>query len=212
MKRPLIVAEYKKKRKEITKRLEEFEKNLGNEDEHIFAELCFCLLTPQSKAVNCNKALCKLRKKKLLLEGSANKIKPILKRWVRFHNKKAEYIVLARKALTKKGRLRCKEFLGTKNVFFIRDKLVKEIKGLGYKEASHFLRNIGLGRDIAIIDRHVIRNLKKERVVKKVPETITKKNYLEIENKMREFAQKNNIPLAALDLLFWSNETGFIFK
>jgi len=36
--------------------------------------------------------------------------------------------------------------------------LVKNLTGLGYKEAGHFLRNIGSGK-IAILDRHILRNL-----------------------------------------------------
>ena len=190
-----IVIQYKKKKKEIKKRLKNFKNN-----KNIFAELCFCLLTPQSKAVNCDKAIKQLRKKNILIYGSKKSVAKILKKLVRFHNNKASYIVAARKSF--------KDF----EKFKTREWLVQNIKGLGHKEASHFLRNIGLGEDVAIIDRHVIRNLKKEKIVKKIPETITKKNYLEIENKMRKFARKKQIPLAALDLLFWSNETGFIFK
>jgi len=206
-----LASEYKKKKSSIKKRLRDFE-NIGKKpDDDIFQELIFCVLTPQSKAVNCDRAVKELKKRNLLFTGSAQDIKPALKSLTRFHNKKAEYLVAARKLFKNGAKINIKKKL-TGNIFKIREWLVKNIKGLGYKEASHFLRNVGLGSDIAIIDRHVIRNLKKERVVKKVPETITKKNYLEIENKMREFAKKNNIPLAALDLLFWSNETGFIFK
>jgi N-glycosylase/DNA lyase len=34
----------------------------------------------------------------------------------------------------------------------------KQVKGLGYKEASHFLRNIGV-KGHAILDKHVMRCL-----------------------------------------------------
>ncbi len=86
------------------------------------------------------------------------------------------------------------------------------MKGLGYKEASHFLRNIGLGFDLAILDRHIMRNLLKYGVIDKIPECITKKCYLSLENEMKKFSDKIDIPLADLDLLFWSEETGEIFK
>ncbi|MEM3584736.1 MAG: hypothetical protein QW193_05630, partial [Nitrososphaerales archaeon] len=80
------------------------------------------------------------------------------------------------------------------------------------KEASHFLRNIGLGKDFAILDRHILKNLKEFNVIKDIPKSISKKVYLDIENKMREFSKQINIPMDELDLLFWSKETSFIFK
>jgi len=203
-----ITSEYRKKKKEIINRLSEFAKMAGKNRDRLFSELCFCLLTPQSKAVNCEKAVSELKKQNLLKKGSDSKIAAVLRRLVRFHNKKAGYIICARRILKKNGPVFC----GTVDAVSLRERLVKDIKGLGYKEASHFLRNIGLGEDIAIIDRHVITNLKKEKIIRKVPDAVTKKNYLEIEEKMREFSSKKKIPLAALDLLFWSRETGFIFK
>nr|MBC8387338.1 DNA lyase [Actinomycetota bacterium] len=79
-------------------------------------------------------------------------------------------------------------------------------------EASHFLRNIGLGGNIAILDIHILRSLEKYRVINKIPSSISRKIYLDIENKMREFSINIDISLPELDLLFWSNQTGFIFK
>jgi len=80
------------------------------------------------------------------------------------------------------------------------------------KEASHFLRNIGLGKDLAILDRHILKNLKEYGVINEIPKSITKKVYIAIEDKMREFSKRINIPMDELDLLFWSKETGIIFK
>jgi len=120
-------------------------------------------------------------------------------------NKKAKYLVNARSCFNK-------NILDSEDAFKIRDRLVKDIKGLGHKEASHFLRNIGLGRDIAILDRHILKNLRKYRAIDNIPSSLTPKTYLEIENKAREFSKKVKIPLEELDLLFWSKETGEIFK
>ena len=47
----------------------------------------------------------------LLLSGSTDRIRPILKKFVRFHNKKAEYLVRARALFTKDGRISIKELL-----------------------------------------------------------------------------------------------------
>ena len=105
-----------------------------------------------------------------------------------------------------------KDVLNTKDAFKTREWLVKNIKGLGYKEASHFLRNIGYGRDIAILDTHILKTLKKLGIIRKIPPYISKRNYCKIEDRMRRFARKKGIPLEELDLLLWSSETGFIFK
>ncbi len=55
-------------------------------------------------------------------------------------------------------------------------------------------------------------SIKRMEVISEVPVSITKKRYLEIEEKLRRFSREIRIPLADLDLLFWSRETGWIFK
>lgn len=197
---------YKQRKAIIVKRLNEFKNNTD-----IFAELCFCLLTPQSKAKICWSAVISLKKKGLLKKGSPWHIQKYLT-GVRFGKKKSEYIVQARKKLAKIKKI-LKSFKSAKiDELKLRQWFVKNIVGLGYKEASHFLRNIGLGENFAILDRHILKNLKILGVIEKIPTSLTRKKYIEIENKMKEFAQRINIPLSHLDLLFWSKETGEIFK
>lgn len=205
-----LISKYNSKKQEIKNRLKEFEKERNDKD--IFSELCFCILTPQSKAVYCDKAISDLKKSNLLFKGNKEAIAKKLKGFARFHNKKGQYLVGAR-ALFANGKdldIKCK--LDSKDTLKTREWLVKNIKGLGYKEASHFLRNIGLGENVAILDVHILRNLKRLGVIKEIPRSITKKKYIDIENRMRRFSGKLNIPLEELDLLFWSNETGFVFK
>jgi N-glycosylase/DNA lyase len=205
-----IISEYKKKKQRIKNRLKAFKKVYKDKD--IFSELCFCILTPQSKATRCDKAITELKKGGLLYAGSEKSVRSGLKGRARFHNKKAAYLVAARKLFTNNGKIDFKNKLGRKDVFKTRKWLVRNIKGLGYKEASHFLRNIGLGRDITILDVHVLRNLKRLGVIDKIPASLTEKNYLDVESRMRAFAEGAGIPLEELDLLFWSNETGYVFK
>jgi N-glycosylase/DNA lyase len=45
-----------------------------------------------------------------------------------------------------------------------------------------------------------------------MPDSLTPKRYLSIESRMERFSKDVGIPMAALDLLFWSRETGEIFK
>ena len=94
----------------------------------------------------------------------------------------------------------------------LREWLVKNVKGLGYKEASHFLRNIGKSEDLAILDRHILKNLQDLKVINDIPKKLPTQKYLEIEKRMREFALENRLSLAELDLFLWSKETGYIFR
>ncbi len=202
------------KKRAISSRLKEF-KNLWahGSDEDIFAELAFCLFTPQSKAKSCWVATERLKNQNLLFDGSADDIKKCLHRYVRFHNKKAEYLLKVRNLFIDNGVLSIKRKLNNfKDIFTCRDWLVKNIKGFGYKEASHFLRNIGFGDKIAILDRHILKNLHKLGIISNIPKTISRSKYLNIEKRMFEFADKNKIPLSHLDLLLWFKETGEIFK
>ncbi|MBN2406919.1 MAG: N-glycosylase/DNA lyase [Elusimicrobia bacterium] len=203
---------YREKKKEIDCRLEMFRKTGDSGDRKIFAELCFCLLTPQSKAVVCDSAIRELVDNSLLYSGSGENIKKHLRK-VRFYNNKARYIMNARRRFTAGGRLRVSEFVNSEvDLFLLRDKLVREVKGYGLKEAAHFLRNIGRGSGLAILDRHIIKELKKYGVIRDIPKTLTRKRYLEIEKKMKRFSKDTGIPMDALDLLFWYGETGYFFK
>ena len=147
-----------------------------------------------------------------MLKGDANRVANELSR-VRFRYKKAKYIIEARRTFSSNGRISIKpkieQLVKNKNE---RDWLVRNVKGIGYKEASHFLRNIGLGEKIAILDRHVLKNLKLLEIIKEIPVSFSKKRYLEIENKMKNFADIIKIPMSHLDLLLWYKETGKIFK
>lgn len=198
-----------KRQHEIKKKLEDFRKIQTLDDKEIFAELCFCTLTPQSKAFNCWDAVLELKENGLLEKGNHKKIGKILQKKVRFHNNKAKYIVKNRELFFGSG-LRDK-ILKEKNEKNLRDWLVENIHGYGYKEASHFLRNIGF-RNLAILDRHILNNLVSLEVIDEIPKSLTKKKYFEIEEKFKKFSEKVGIPVDELDLLFWSLQTGKVFK
>ena len=203
---------YGERKDAIQKRLSEFREVMQWSDEEVFGELAFCLLTPQSSAKVCWDAITKLKQKGLLLNGSAKDIEPFVGQ-VRFGESKSRYIAEAREMFSKNSKLQLKSRITSfYNPFELREWLVENVKGLGYKEASHFLRNIGLGEGFAILDRHILRNLSSLGVIPEIPISLTKKRYLEIEEKLRRFATEIGIPMADLDLLFWSKETGWIFK
>ncbi len=203
---------YEKQKDPVQKRLQEFRQVLERDDHDVFAELCFCLLTPQSSAKTCWAAVTRLKEKSLLLKGAPGELEPLLND-VRFNESKAKYIVQAREQFSKNGDLQVKPHLRSfVNNYELREWLVENVNGLGYKEASHFLRNVGLGEEFAILDRHILRNLKDFGVLPEIPTSLTKKRYLEIEEKVRRFSRQIGIPMGELDLLLWSKETGWIFK
>lgn len=207
-----LVSKYSAKKEDIKKRLEDFKKVGEQNDEKIFAELAFCLCTPQSRAINCWKAVESLTKNNLLYTGSNVQIKPFLNT-IRFNESKSNYIVQAREMFSQNGKISIKEKLSSLNEpEKIREWLLENVNGFGLKESSHFLRNIGLGNSFAILDTHILKNLHKYGVIEEIPKSMTKKKYLEIEQKMKEFSEKIGIPLNELDLLWWSEETGMIFK
>lgn len=206
-----LLEEYKRKRPDIRKRLAEFRKVYNKSDKDIFSELCFCIFTPQAKAVSCDTAIRRLKTRGLLFKGTCRDIRPYME-GVRFPNNKARYLIEARDFFKNSKGLDIKSKIDTNDLQKTRDWLVKNIKGMGYKEASHFLRNIGLGKDLAILDRHVLKNLKRCGVIKRIPDTLSRGRYIGIEGRMKDFFKQLNIPMEEVDLLFWSRETGVIFK
>jgi N-glycosylase/DNA lyase len=212
MKHEELLAKYARQRQDIAARLAHFEKVGKKGGRRLFEELSFCLLTPQSKARSCDAAVSELKEMKLLFSGDAASIARVLAKRTRFHNNKARYLVEAREkfAANDFASLTHATFSGTER--HAREYFLREVKGLGLKEASHYLRNVGRGGTLAILDRHILKNLAKEGVISRVPASLTEKRYLEIEKEMEKFCAHTGIPLAHLDLLFWAEETGEIFK
>jgi N-glycosylase/DNA lyase len=176
--------------------------------EHYFFELVYCLLTPQSSAVNAGKAVALLQARGICADCS--ELATLLHQnefYIRFHNTKARHVLEAQEKFPEIARQISKE----PDAARLREWLVRNVKGLGWKEASHFLRNIGR-QNLAILDRHILRNLKRHQVIRTLPRTLTKKQYHAIEHKFARFAETIGISMDELDLLFWSRETGEILK
>jgi len=178
-------------------------------DEDLFREMAFCLLTPQSRARTCWAAIERMVSKSMLACSGPDETREELV-GVRFSYRKADYICEARELFAARS---IRDVIsGFSNPEKAREWLVENVKGLGYKEASHYLRNIGLGENLAILDRHILKNLKLMGVIDEIPTTLSKKKYLEIERKMKAFSEKIGIPMGHLDLLLWYKEAGEVFK
>ncbi|MEM2131350.1 MAG: N-glycosylase/DNA lyase [Candidatus Woesearchaeota archaeon] len=225
-----LFIDYKKKEGEIKKRLNEFsifynenfiwtlkENNLvllqteKNTNQRLFEEICFCILTANGSALSGIKAIDFSRD--VLIKGTKEEIQEKLKKsGVRFHNR-AEYIYYNREKLKKDFNFEIKKLIETKkeNKQELRNFFVSYIKGLGYKEASHFLRNIGFF-DYAILDKHILRNMQQFNIINEIPKTLNKNRYLELEKKFFELSNYLQIKPGELDLLLWSLNTGKILK
>ncbi|MBU4502570.1 MAG: N-glycosylase/DNA lyase [Nanoarchaeota archaeon] len=194
---------YSKRKSDIKNRLKEFKKIKSKSKEILFIELCFCLCTPLSKAKRVIEVI-NPENKILLTKGSQKDIAGSLKGYARFHNNKAEYIVEAR------DKMHLLENLPSNNLK-ARDFLVENFKGLGLKEAAHFLRNTGYN-NLAILDGHIINCLHGLGALKSNSRPTSKKQYEEMARRFKNFSKKVNIPLDELDLLFWSSKTGCVLK
>jgi N-glycosylase/DNA lyase len=204
---------YNNKIEEIELRLNEFKEiwETGTKEE-IFAELVFCILTPMSRGKSCWAAVENMIRKGILSSGDINQIRKQLK-GARFIYKKSEYIVEARKKFLLDSKSSLKSIIGKLNDGReAREWLVQNVKGIGYKEASHFLRNIGFEQNLAILDRHILKNLKFIGVIEEVPNSLSRRRYFCIEKRMMEFSKAAQIPMSHLDLVMWYKETGEIFK
>ncbi|WP_300711730.1 transcriptional regulator [uncultured Brachyspira sp.] len=204
----------------MKRRLEYFERVYKRDnDKRLFAELAFCICTPQTKARNGAAAIIDLYNNNLLFRGNAEDTASILIKHVRFHNMKADNIVLARNIYFPNGEFILKDrinyALKNDSMVELRNQLAKEVKGYGLKEASHFLRNIGFGQKIAILDRHIMRVMDKLNIL---PDgmtsktSLTKNNYLKCEANLLEYSKNEKIPMEYLDFVFWYDATNDIFK
>ena len=203
--RPLLNL-YQERKQAIQARLTDFSRIPASE---YFYELAYCLMTPQSSAVHADSVVSILRSKNFLETGfDPESTLRQKEHYIRFHKNKAKYLLENRSSL---------EALHTAlsnghTSDGMREWLVKNVKGFGYKEATHFLRNIGKNNGLAILDRHILRNLHRYGAIKRVPPSLSKKQYLAIEKRFKKFSELIGIPLDELDLLFWSMETGEIRK
>lgn len=187
-----------------------FEKN-GEID--LFLELVYCLLTAQTKFVSAALVVDTLKYDekfdiRLFKSSDAefeNYLALILRQHIiRFHNNKARNIVYSRNLFVKGDRIILREKLsGFKDLFEMRKWLIDNVMGLSYKEASHFLRNIGFGKEFAILDRHVLRTLNWLGIIEEIPDTLSPSVYLDFEKRLKNFSDFSGISMEKMDFLLF---------
>jgi N-glycosylase/DNA lyase len=208
---PSLIDTYAKIESSISVRLHEFEQLGSGKSFDIWCEMIYCTCTPQTNAKHANAAVEKLKALDLADHGYVEDMATVLRDCgVRFHKNKAKYIDINRTKYKDLGDW-IHGFIKQHDVLYTRNWLADHISGWGYKEASHFLRNIGYGEEICILDRHILRCLEEHEVIDSIPKNLNS-SYMEIEQKMLEFSRQLGIPNAAMDLLFWYTQKGEIYK
>lgn len=203
------------RRPEIRKRLREFRKVWrAGSDARLWEEMVYCIFTAGASAKMGLRAVEAVRP--LLKSGKPNAMTRALVAAGahRFPNARPHYVVTTRDYLKASCAMRLRDQLERfQNPVERRDWLASErrIKGLGYKESSHFLRNIGF-KGYAILDKHIVRCLSELRVIDSPKPPATRSRYLETEARMQRFANDIGIDFDELDLLLWSMKTGEILK
>ena len=209
-----FISGYEAKREAIQNRLAEFAAiRESASDAKLFEELVFCIFTAGCSARMGLNSIEKVRRS--LLKGSHLQIENKLVGSHRYPRARAGYIIHTRKYLQQECSMKLREKLASfgddwigRRDFFAAN---KGIKGIGYKEASHFLRNIGYC-GYAILDKHILRTLHEINLIDSPQPPSTKKKYLAVEELMLNFSDRIKIDFDELDLLLWSNKTGEILK
>lgn len=200
-----LLQKYSEINRDIAARLSQFR---SVPKEQYFYELCYCICTPQSKAKNAGEV------QRILMEMDFqnNPFDPteILReprQYIRFHNQKSLSLLRARDEFPEILKVLDSDL----NNYEKRDWLAANFKGFGMKESSHFLRNIGY-TGLAILDRHILRNMTNCGIYDELPTIKSAAHYREIEKDLLNFSIQAKINFDELDLLFWANSTGEILK
>jgi N-glycosylase/DNA lyase len=178
----------------------------------IWTELVFCIVSSQERTTRARLAANliggRMSEHKILTGfGSVEEILAETQVRLRFHNRKIEHIC----ASWERFQSNSLELLDPERHFTCesdaRDFVMSEFSGLGPKQASMFLRNIGYGNSLAVIDSHVAWTVE---VVFGIPDGNKNwKKYLETEQALRYFADGIDLTVAALDVILWSASRAF---
>ena len=208
-----IRATHRARARDIRARLAEFrDVHDTGSDARLWEELVFCIFTAGASARMGLRAIEAV--KPLLASGATDELADALTGVHRYPRARSGYIVATREHLAADCGMRLRERLESfTDPLARRDWLARErgIKGLGYKESSHFLRNIGY-RGYAILDKHILRALAELGCIDSPQPPATRAKYLAAEDRLRDFARDVGINFDELDLVLWSMKTGEILK
>ena len=191
----------------IEERMASFTQVRDDSDERLFLELCFCLLTANfqsEKSMIIHDAI----GRGFVTHSERALAKRLRSLGYRFPNVRARFIVEARAHIPF---LRSIVYGDELDDSERRAWLATNVKGLGLKEASHYLRNVGIPA-FPIIDRHIIAILAEHDLVSDPDVPITKKRYALIEAVMDALARGTGLDHGRLDFYVWYLKTGRVLK
>ena len=194
-------------RRKVEARVGEFKAAQGEGEDRWFEELVFCLLTANYSARGAVACISALNDSGAISWGGLEELTTCLEHRHRFPNKRAEFILEARVHKSELKRI----IVSQPSSRAAREWLVENIKGLGMKEASHFLRNVGY-LDLAIIDKHILTHMVEQGIIGERPKTVTRKKYTEYEEILAAVAKRLGMPLGQMDLYLWAKKSGEVIK
>lgn len=202
---------YALRKEEIGSRLSEFKETFQKADDlQVFHELSFCILSSgvgPKIAGQCMRAI-----EEKLADGEEDELLGCIEAIHKYAENASRYIVFTREYLKKEHGFLLKSLVSSfedraqRRDFFAKN---PGIKGLGYMQASHFLRNLGFS-GYAILDRNNLASLSELGIIGEAKYPLSKKRYIETENLMADAAGKLGMSLDEFDLLLWSRKRKYI--
>lgn len=206
-----LLGLYELRKEEIQNRLLEFKQAFQKaDDRQIFHELSFCILSSgvgPKIAGQCMRAI-----GEKLVDGEEDELLERIGAIHKYAENASRYIVFTREYLKKEHGFLLKSLVSSfEDGVERRDFFAKNpgIKGLGYMQASHFLRNLGFS-GYAILDRNNLASLSELGITGETKYPLTKKRYLETESLMTEAAHELGVSLDEFDLLLWSRKRKYV--
>ncbi|MCY3827472.1 MAG: hypothetical protein OXK19_00145 [Candidatus Dadabacteria bacterium] len=202
---------YELKKEEIQDRLLEFKQAFREaDDRQIFRELSFCILSSGVGPKIAGQCMSVIGER--LVDGEEDELLERIGAIHKYAENASRYIVFTREYLRKEHGFLLKSLVSSfEDRVERRDFFAKNpgIKGLGYMQASHFLRNLGFS-GYAILDRNNLASLFELGIIGETKYPLTKKRYLETENLMTEASRELGISLDEFDLLLWSRKRKYV--
>jgi N-glycosylase/DNA lyase len=185
-------------------------------ESQMWQQMCFCLLSPVTRFEAVRACMQRLEAHRVLNRLAENprsvrseEIRRLLSAQdqpCRFPGQKADRLLQAGYFFYEKAPAPgVRGFLrGFPKSLDARKALVDKVPGLGMKEASHFLRNVGHGANLAVLDIHVRRFLAEMRLVgESIAFSNSRVSYLKMERTLLSLAFNSGLEIGALDLAIW---------
>ncbi len=202
---------YGLRKEEIGKRLSEFKETFQKADDlQVFHELSFCILSSGVGPKIADRCMRAMGEK--LADGEEDELLSRIEAIHKYAENASRYIVFTREYLKKEHGFLLKSLVSSfEDRVERRDFFAKNpgIKGLGYMQASHFLRNLGFS-GYAILDRNNLVSLSELGITGETKYPLSKRRYIETENLMADAARELGMSLDEFDLLLWSRKRKYI--